>query len=168
MHCISQNTKRIFSIPQNQVFQIHIHSIHAFANSNFNLEKSISIKFPKSHSKIDFLKIWICQWYFKYFPNSKFDFLSYISKFEFKEIKFFKAISHFSKSIFTKTSRFFRNRFSLSQIQHLKHDSRFSKSLFSKYFPIFEANIMFSNMHFHKFIAHAWFFMHLGIRRWFR
>ena len=114
-----------------------IHSIHAFANFNFNLEKSISIKFPKSHSKIDFLKIWICQWYFKYFPNSKFDFLSYISKFEFKEIKFFKAISHFSKSIFTKTSRFFRNRFSLSQIQYLNHDSWFSRSLFFKNFQLF-------------------------------
>ena len=77
-------------------------------------------------------------------------------------------MSHFSKSIFTKSLYFFRNRFSLSQKQYLNHDSRFSKSLFSKYFPIFEANIMFSNMHFQKFIAHAWFFVHLGIRIWFR
>ena len=85
-----------------------------------------------------------------------------------KKSSFSKVISHFSKSIFTKSLYFFRNRFSLSQKQYLNHDSRFSKSLFSKYFPIFEANIMFSNMHFQKFIAHAWFFVHLGIRIWFR
>ena len=73
----------------------------------------------------------------------------------------------FSKSIFTKSFYFFRNRF-----HFLKTVSQswftISKSLFSKYFPIFEANIMFSNMHFQKFIAHAWFFVHLGIRIWFR
>ena len=175
MYCISQKYKRIFSIPQNQVFQIHIHSFHSFANSNSNSEKSIFSKFSKSYSEIDFLKNFELSNGISSIYQVQimiFQVIYSISKIEFREIKFFQSYFKFLIIDFHKTSRFlYKSIFTFSEI-FFHHDSRFSKWLsfprILQIFQTFKANIMFSNMHFQKFIAHAWFFVHLGNRTRFR